>query len=558
MLRELSIHNLAIVLQLELGFETGMTTLTGETGAGKSILIDALSLTLGERADSSMVRPGSESASVSALFELEQTPQVAAWLKEQELECGNECILRRTINADGRSRAYINGRPVTIGQLRELSEYLVSIHGQHQHQALLKSDHQRTLLDQYAQHFTLCTEVETAYRKVEKLKKTQAELHSLEGQQDKINLLQYQIREFEELNLQPQEIQALEIEHRKLSHAEQWQTTAEEILNALKPNEQEEKGSATPLLSYALTQLTTLKNQFPKLTNAHELIHNALIQTEEALNELQAFRDSLVLDPERQKTIDERLGLIHDLARKHRILPEQIMAHHQLLSAQAEKLENIQNALASISVQLEECQKTYFKSAERLSKSRQKAGLQLSQLITESLHSLEMSNGRFEIKFSEKSPTHFGPHGIDDIEFMVTTNPGLPLQPLRKIASGGELSRISLAIQVITAQKMTTPTLIFDEVDVGISGKTAEIVGKLMRKLAMHTQVLCVTHLAQVAAQGHHHYKVEKLQTEHSTSTHIFPLVKEQRIAEIARMLGGVKITQNTLAHAEEMILNVT
>jgi DNA repair protein RecN (Recombination protein N) len=553
MLIHLSIHHLAVVQHLELSFKTGMTVLTGETGAGKSILIDALGLTLGERAESSIVRLGAASAEVSAIFDLNTLPQVSTWLTEHALEAEGDCVIRRIITQDGRSRAYINGKSVPLHQLRELGEQLINIHGQHQHQTLLKPDHQRLLLDEYANHTEFSLAVRREYLQWQKLRKEQIELLAHQGQNDKLALLQYQIQEIEELNLQENELQNLETEHKQLAHAEHWLSICETALASIKNESGQDAFSA---IHQALAQIGSLKTQAPRLSSCHELLSNALIQLEEAITELQDFKETVSLDPERLVTIDQRLSQIHALARKHRVQPEQLLDYQQSLEKDAKKLSSIQSSLEEIAKKLQAAEKHYLISAKHLKTSRKKFAAQLEKLVTQNLPILEMQHGHFKIEFKDKPETaeHFSPLGLEEIEFLVSTNPGLPLQPLRKIASGGELSRISLAIQVITAQKMTTPTLIFDEVDVGISGKTAETVGKLLRKLAGSTQVLCVTHLPQVAAQGHQHYKVEKNQSQDTTTTHISPLDASAKTQEIARMLGGAHITKHALAHAEEML----
>lgn len=561
MLRELSIQHLATVEELNLSFSAGMTTLTGETGAGKSILIDALSLTLGARADSSFIRSGKQTCSVSTLFEIKNHPEIQTWLKEQDLFSGEDCILRRTVSIEGPSRAYINGQLVTVQQLKELGEKLINIHGQHQNQALLRTDHQREILDYYAEHPTLCNEVAHAYQTIEKLKIQEEELKKLEGQQAMLDLLLYQIQELEELNLQNDELQNLEIEHRKLTHAKEWLMLTDHVLNVLsetyshhETQEGKIQSSVITSLHGVLQSLTPLKAQFSEINNVYELVNNGVVQLEEAAGEMQSFKNTFSLDPERQVWIDERLSRIYALARKHKIAPPAILSHYQELKERSAKLQTIQEHLASIGLEIKKAEDIYKEKAEKLSKSRKKAAGLLSNRITTSLKELEMPHGQFEIHIHDKKLNNFNQHGIDDIEFKVTTNPGLPLQPLRKIASGGEISRISLAIQVITAQKMTIPSLIFDEVDVGISGKTAQIVGELLRKLGEHAQVFCVTHLPQVAALGHQHYKVEKQQTDLCTHTRIIPLERAEKIKEIARMLGGITITSHTLAHAESLV----
>ncbi len=559
MLTHLFIRHLAVVEQLELCFQEGMTVLTGETGAGKSILIDALSLTLGERAESSIVRHNCPYAEISVTYELNELPLVLAWLKEEGLEAEEECIIRRVITKDGRSRAYINGRMAPLTQIRELGERLLNIHGQHQHQSLLKSEYQRLLLDAYANHPELSANVKRDFLHLQRLHKEYKEFLKTKEQMDKLALLQYQIQEMQELNLQENELSTLEAEYKQLTHAEQWLTLSETALSTLKNESGQDIFSA---LYSTINQVAQLKMHTLKLNNCHELLTSALIQLEEALNDLENFKDTLELDPHRLSSVDARLNQIHTLARKHRIQSHSILEHQKTLTEEVEKLVNIQTTLEILQEKLKLAEETYQHSAILLSQSRKKAALQLEKLLTESLKTLEMPNGRFKIEFTNDPvsstdgsiPQAISAHGFDGIEFLVSTNPGIPLQPLRKIASGGELSRISLAIQVITAQKMTTPTLIFDEVDTGISGKTAETVGKLLKKLAKEAQILCVTHLPQIAALGHQHYKVEKNQSEESTTTQIYPLSEKERVLEIARMLGGATITAQAVTYAKEML----
>lgn len=565
MLNHLFVQHLAVVEQLALNINTGMTVLTGETGAGKSILIDALQLALGRRAESGVVRHNCPQAEISAIFELKKLPLVSEWLKIHELDAAddeNECIIRRTITEDGKSRAYINGRVVPLNQLRELGDQLVNIHGQHQHQALLKSEHQRMLLDAYAMaesknHEALCDAVKKNYTLHQQLQKEYKSLQALQGQNDKLTLLDYQIQEIDELNLATDELSSLSAEYKQLAHADQWLTTCETALSALKNDSGQD---ATSLLYQGLNLIATLKAQATNLSATHELLNTAYIQLNEAVLDIENFKETLSNDPNRLAEIDKRLSQIHALARKHRIQPEAILEHQSILKKEAEQLRHIQIHLETISTKLVEAENAYLDAATKLSKSRQKAALSLEKKVTQCIQTLEMPNGHFKIAFLTRDPSEnmtFSSNGIDDIEFLVSTNPGLALQPLRKIASGGELSRISLAIQVITTQKQSTPTLIFDEVDAGISGKTAETVGKLLRQLSMDAQVLCVTHLPQIAVQGHHHCHIVKTQTKDSTTTQIIPLNETERVKELARMLGGATITERTLAHAEEMLESV-
>lgn len=564
MLTHLVIHRLAVLEHLELSFKSGMSVFTGETGAGKSILIDALGLTLGERAESSLIRPGHTSAEVSAFYDVSNLPAVQQFLRAQGLtqadEIIHECIIRRTLTDEGRSRAFINGHAVPVQQLKALGEHLITLHSQHQHHALLKPIYQLALLDAYANHPELLSLVATEYRRFQTLEKEYQNLLSLQGHTEKLTLLEYQLQELEELNLGPQELLALEAEHKQLSHAEHWALECEAILNAIEQDpenetQREKQTGVLGLLHQSMAKLKTLAINAVQLKNCLELFNSATIALDEALSELTNFKENISSDPNRLTFVDERLGRIFNLARKHRVAPEALFTHKQALTEEAQKLKHLETNLQLLKQSLTEQQQTYRQAAIALSNSRHKASQILIQRILERIRHLDMPHGQFDIRLTVTE--NMGELGCDDIEFMVSLNPGHPLAPLRKIASGGELSRLSLAIQVITAEKMTIPTLIFDEVDVGVSGKTAEIVGKLLRDLGGRTQVLCVTHLPQVAAQGHHHYKVEKLQTDNTTRTDIQQLNDKEKITEVARLLGGINITKNTIKYAKEMLETV-
>ncbi len=551
MLTHLSIRQFAVVEALELEFKAGMTVLTGETGAGKSILIDALQLALGERADSTVIRQGATQAEISAIFDLEKLPKSTLWLKEHSLDAEDECIIRRILTADGRSRAFINGKSVTLSQVRELGEQLLDIHGQHQHQSLLKPEHQRRLLDEFGNHPELIEQVRRDFLQLQHLRKEYQELLELQGQPDKLALLHYQSEELQALNLMDNELISLETEHKELAHAVEWMHSCDKALVSLNNGDAVDALTAIYL---ALNHIAHLKTNTSKLNDCHRTLQSAAILCEEAVAELMQFRDKLAVDPERLNTIEQRLSQIHALARKYRTQPELLIEMTKQLEKDIGILQNLQVHLEHIKEQINLAETQYKTSAHALSMKRQKTAKKLEIQIIQTLKTLEMPHAEFNIQFTTKKYDSMSLHGIDELEFLVSTNPGLSLQPLRKIASGGELSRISLAIQVITSEKMTIPTLIFDEVDAGISGKTAETVGKLLKTLASDTQVLCVTHLPQIAAMGHHHYKVEKQQTKESTTTIIYSLEREQRVHELARMLGGSLITQHALMHAKEML----
>ena len=554
MLTQLSIKHLAIVEQLELNFTSGMLVLTGETGAGKSILIDALCLVLGERASPSIIRAPHTQAEITACFDISRLPKILDWLKAHDLDAFDECIIRRIIKADGPSRAYVNGHIVPLGQLKSLGEHFVQIHSQHQHHALLNSEHQRQLLDEFANHGSLLSKVQACYQQWSSINQEIQELSDLQQQRDKLNLLNYQVQEIEELALQPNELQKLEQEHRQLAKSEELIATCQESLELLSGQSEQDIQSKMHL---CVNRLASIQQLVPNLKNCSDLLGQALIQIEEANQELTDFLEAYDLNPERLQVIEQRLSAIHALSRKHRIAPEFIEEHYKALLTEKNKLAQAHEKLETLQQDLEATQDKYQVAAKKLSQSRIQTAKKLAVAIESRLKTLELPNAKFEIQVAQSdcSTPHF--QGLDTVAFLVTTNPGQPLGPLKTIASGGELSRISLAIQVITAEKLTPPTLIFDEVDVGISGKTAQVVGDLMRQLGKNNQIICITHLPQVAAQGHHHFKVEKHQTKKETKTTITQLTSDQKIEELARLMGGLEVTPQALEHAKTMMESV-
>ncbi|MDC0610475.1 DNA repair protein RecN [Vibrio sp.] len=552
MLAHLSVNNFAIVKSLQLELSKGMTTITGETGAGKSIAIDALSLCLGGRAEAAMVRQGEEKTDVSAAFSLDNNINATRWLEDNELLDGRECILRRIINKEGRSRAFINGSPVPLSQLKSLGQLLINIHGQHAHQQLMKTEHQMLMLDQYAGHLPLLKSVRESYQKWRHAKNELAQLKENSQQnQAQLQLLEYQIKELNELALGEDEFTELEQEHKRLSNSGELATHCQQALNLLNENDECNAISLMQTVNHHLIQLSELDERLASLPS---MIAEAMIQLEETNSELQNYLDSIDVDPEQMAYIEERYSKVMSLARKHYVQPEELYAHHQDLLAQIETLdcsdEKIQEREALVLAKFDDFQKL----ADKLHKSRCRYAKELDKLISQSMHELSMEKAKFsiEIEYDESRPS---PLGCDSVNFLVSTNPGQPLQAISKVASGGELSRISLAIQVITAQKVDTPSLIFDEVDVGISGPTAAVVGKMLRKLGESTQVLCVTHLPQVAGCGHNQLFVAKQTKAGKTETQMLSLNTEQRIEELARLLGGSEITATTLANAKELLI---
>ena len=551
MLTHLQIRDLAIVSAQELELGPGLSVLTGETGAGKSILIDALGLALGDRADNSMIRGDAQRAEVTAGFDIANYPEARNWLEDQALDEGNECLIRRILSREGRSRAFINGRPVSLQQVQELGNMLVEIHGQHAHQSLLSRHHQRQLLDDYGGNRSLADQVAGSFTTYRKHQKRLAELDSAAAERvSRLELLRFQIDELTVLNLQEDELETLEQDFRRLSHLEQLQAGAGEILLGLDEAEPSVRGMLVTLSD----RLSSLQAMDAALQEPQEMLDNALIQVDEALSSLRDYLSGLEPDPEMLREIEQRLELIHDLARKYRVKPVELPERLRQLELELEQLENADVTLEALRQQVAKQWQEYLELARRLSKKRQSAGQRLGKEISQAMQQLGMPGGVFGVELTPLAEADAAAAGLEGIEFMVSANPGMPMQPLSKVASGGELSRISLAIQVATIRYAKTPSLVFDEVDVGIGGGTAEIVGQMLRRLGASRQILCVTHLPQVAAQAQHHLQVRKSTTGKQTHTHIAHLDQRERVDEIARMLGGVEITDHTLAHATEMI----
>lgn len=552
MLVSLAIKNFAIVRQLEVNWHKGMTTITGETGAGKSIAIDALAQALGERSDAGMVRTGADKAEVIASFDLSHLPQAKQWLDERDLGYDNECILRRVISKEGRSKAYINGTPVPAAQLKLIGTQLVSIHGQHAHTLLTKPEHQRDLLDEYAGNHEILNRVQESYRRWQSIGKEYQQL--FEQQQEfsaQKQLLEYQVQELEEADLQVGEYAEIEAEHKRLHHAQGLLADSQQSLELLYEGEE---GNAYSALQHALSMLNKSANIDAELEPAAELINNALIQLEEGVNELRSYTDRLELNPERLFEIEARLSTLVDLARKHQVEPEVLPEHFQKLADELSQFGESNDRLEQLAVEQQQALEEYKIAAEQLSDTRKQSATALTKQITASMQSLNMDGAQFELKVNTDSSIT-SKSGFDQVEFLVSANLGQALQPLAKVASGGELSRISLAIQVIIAQRVTTPTLLFDEVDVGVSGPTASAVGKLMKQLSQNTQVICVTHLPQVACFGHQQHFVNKFNVDNITETKMSLLSDPQRIDELARLLGGDAISDTTRANAEELLL---
>ncbi|MCO8164150.1 DNA repair protein RecN [Pseudomonas sp. 21LCFQ010] len=554
MLVHLSVHNYAIVEHLDLELDRGMSVITGETGAGKSIMLDALGLTLGDRADSGVVRPGADKADILATFDLSKIPEAQAWLKERDLEGEALCILRRVITAEGRSRAYINGTPCPQGDLKALGELLIDIHSQHEHQSLLKSDTHRRLLDEYAGATDLARQVQLASQR---WRQTRAELERLSGSGDeqraRHQLLSYQLEELENLSLGENELEQLEQDQKTLTNAESLLSICRQVIEQCSESD---SGNVLHALTNSLNRLSSVSGNSTPLNEATDLLSSAQIQVEEAVGELNRFLDHFDADPGRLQQIEERLDAIYSLARKHRIQPHEVATLHQKLLDEIETLNASDESIERLQNELTAYARHYQEKARQLSDLRRHSSSELAHAVEQEIHRLGMPGGRFNIELKANTGADLLPYGLEQVELLVSANPGQPLKPLSKVASGGELSRISLAIQVITAQTSRIPTLVFDEVDVGIGGPTAEIVGQLLRRLGERGQVITVTHLPQVAAQGHQHLFVHKARDSNATRTAVSKLGKHERIEEVARMLGGIDLTKESLAHAKKMILS--
>ena len=552
MLVNLSIADLAVVQSLDLGLEPGMSVLTGETGAGKSILLTALGLALGDRADSGYVRPNCKRAEVNLEFDLSDAPLARQWLLDNELDDGEQCLIRRTISDDGRSKAYINNTPVNLQTLQSLSRLLVEIHGQHAHLTLLDSDQQRSLLDNYARNEALLNQIAEVYKHYRAASK---QLHELQqqgnDQSDREDLLRYQLNELQALDLENFDYASLAEQHHKLANLGKILSVGRQQLELLYDNDQQ---TLSDSLRRCLNELTDLAGYAPELSPVVELLSDAEIQIHEASQELRRFLDHQETDPQQFEWLESQLAVIQQLSRKHRIAPEQLPETAQQIAEQLDAMTHSGERIESLTLECQQLQNRYQELAQALSLTRQQAAKQLQTGISKTIQELGLPHGQFLAEVKPLTSLEPQPHGLDQIEFLISTNPGLPPKPLSKVASGGELSRISLAIQVTTSTDKTTPTMIFDEVDSGIGGGIAEIVGQKLRQLSAKRQVLCVTHLPQVAAQAHQHLFVAKDQQRDITASTVFNLSEQERVQELARMLGGVTITANTLAHAEEML----
>ena len=552
MLTSLQVRNFAIIDQAEVEFAPGMTVLTGETGAGKSILVDAMGLVLGERGGAGLVRSGANRAEFTAEFDLQNLPDARLWLEQQMLDLDHECNLRRVINADGRSRAFINGNTVPLQSLKALGEMLLDIHGQHFHQSLGRRDVQRDLLDYFGGLNDLRAVTETAF---DAWKSVAAQIAALEAadadRASRLELLQFQIAELDALALEADEIAALNQERQKLQNCGR---LAESVTDALQRLYDGDPVNAQSLIAAALQAIEQVCEVDPAVKPIASLLQDANIQVSEAQDMLRRYGETLEMDPTRQNWVEERLDAIYAIARKHRLDPDDLEDLHRTLKQQFDDLEHAAERSAELADKVTRSEADFRNLAAQLSAGRKKAAERFSAAVTDAMANLGMPDGIFESRVSSRDPGAPRSWGIDDIEFLISANPGQLPMPLSRIASGGELSRISLSIQVIASNGSAIPTMVFDEVDSGVGGGVAEMIGLRLRELGETRQVFCVTHLPQVASLTDHHFRIIKISDGKSTKTAVTQLSDDERVEEVARMLGGVEITARTREHAAEML----
>ncbi len=549
MLLTLTVKDFVIVDSINLEFAPGFTVLTGETGAGKSIMLDALSLLLGDRAEGSLVREGAEKAEITAEFDTRLRPEIGAWLADNALTGDDDLVLvRRLIDKSGRSRSFINGQAATLGQLKQLGEFLVDIHGQHAHQSLVKPETQRGLLDAYAGSQSLAQETHQAWQDWQAARKARSEADRLSRESEvERERLTWQINELTELHLLPDEWTALNQSHSRLANAAELMQTAQFAVESLS----EMEGNCLTMLSQVQSRIGKLAGVDPRLADTLALLDSVDAELREVVYSLRDYASDIDEDPSQLAEVESRIDTLMSMARKYRVQPQELPA----------KLEDWQQQLAALeastdgeALALAEAASLsrYRTLAEGLSGKRRQAASELSSRITEEMQRLAMGGARFAIELAALAEP--GAHGLESIEYLVAANAGTSLRPLAKVASGGELSRISLAMQVVISQVASVPTLIFDEVDVGIGGRVAEVIGHLLRQLGKRYQVLCITHLPQVASCGQQHWLVSKQEQQGKVRSRIQPLPHEERVLEIARMLGGAELTQTTREHAAEML----
>ena len=539
MLSRLAIADFAVVRAAELEFGPGMTVISGETGAGKSLLVDALGFLCGQRADAGMVRHGAERAELAAEFALADAPAARAWLAEQEMDEGEDCQLRRVLRADGGSKAWINGRLATASQLAELAGLLVEIHGQHAQQALLSRTAQRNLLDDYGRHGALLGDVAAAARRWQTARDALDALNRRGDVSDRIELLRHQLQELDAETLDADSIASLDADHRRHAHATELIAAQAEAREWLAESDE---ANALALLQRARDAIARVIDHEPRLADVATMLESAAISLEEAADTLARLGDDLDIDPERLQSLEQRLQRLHALARKHRVGVDGLAGLRDQLTEELAQLQNAGSRVAELTAEIEAANTAWQAVAARLTKARQQAGKQLGAATVSLIRELGMGEADFRIALEPEADIAPNPHGAERVEFLIAANPGQPPRPLRKVASGGELSRISLAIEVAALGIDTVPTMVFDEVDTGISGAVADVVGRKLRALGSRCQVMCVTHLPQVAAQGHAHWRVRKASDEGVTMSAVEQLDDAGRVEELARLLGGASV----------------
>ena len=556
MLMNLQIRDFAIVDRIEIEFEPGMTVLTGETGAGKSILVDALGLVLGERGSAQLVRSGAQRAEFAAEFNTAKLPAVQAWLEQQALNLDDECLLRRVINADGRSRAFINGNAVPLSQLKDLGELLLDIHGQQFHQSLGRRNMQRDLLDHFGGLLQARADTESGFAEWQEVAaRLQQLLEADADRTSRLELLAFQLQELDTLALDDGETEALLVERQKLQNSGRLADGVSSAINSLIDNE---AGNANSQIAVALRSLETLLAFDSELESTIEMLNSASIQVAEVTESLRRYGNTIDMDPRRHDWVEERLDAIQTIARKHRVATNEIPVLLGKLRQEHDELDRAEERGRELEQQVRIAREKFLQLAGVLSQGRKKAAASFASSVTAAMSGLGMPGGVFEVALATLDEAAARPWGLDTIEFLISANPGQPPLPLAKVASGGELSRMSLAIQVIASDGSSIPTMVFDEVDSGIGGGVAEMVGRRLQELGHKRQILCVTHLPQVASLANQHFRISKVSDGKSTRTRLHVLGKDERVKELARMLGGVEITQKTLDHAAEMLDGAT
>ena len=552
MLLSINISNYTLVESLEIEFAQGTTAITGETGAGKSLVLDALGMALGDRADTDTIRHGKERAEITATFDINTIEAAKTWLDANDFNSDENCILRRIYTREGRSRGYINGQPSTMSQLQELGDMLADIHSQHEHQSLLRKETHRRLLDEYANAEGLATKVASEYSAWHKV---HIDLTNLLQRSDELDdrkdLLNFQVNELQQIDLTAKHLEQLELEQKTLANAEQ---IVQDSHNLLAICEQAEGFNLRDSLNKALLILANIEYKPDALKITEELLQGGLIQIEEAINEISHHIDRFEADPQRLQIVEEQLSAVFQLSRKHRVNPDQLETTLQTLEAELKNLIGGSENINALEKKLADLASSYEKSAKQLSSKRTAASKAMAKDINRQLQKLSMEGAELLVQLSPVNNSEYRSSGLEETEFLLATNPGQPHKMLAKIASGGELSRVSLAIQVVAASHSKIPTLVFDEVDVGIGGSTADVVGQLIKQLGERGQVISVTHQPQVAAHAHHHYRASKVIEDNSTESLMAPLNQQQKVEELARMLGGAKVTKQTLSHASELL----